>query len=290
MLSNFKFKFQWYVNRFLSEIFLCKVLLKKGFKKNAVPHQLPKKLIISLTSHKPRFATLFPTILSLLQQNIAAETIVLWVSSDDYSQVPKSIMNLKGTVNDSGTIFEVMETVDIGPYTKIIPTLESFDEQFVVTVDDDIYYPDWWLQHLLEEYEGNDKEIICYLAHQITFDKTTNAINPYNEWETNKSKNVDPYLGFPLGVGGVLYPPNCLNDLVTNHDLFLKESPMADDIWLFWMARINGSVTKKTQRNFNAICWPKSEKVGLLTSNVENNGNDKKIQNMTRKFGWPPNS
>tara|TARA_R110001599_G_C12223766_1_gene657519 strand:+ start:253 stop:1134 length:882 start_codon:yes stop_codon:yes gene_type:complete len=287
MLASLKVKFEWYSNRVLSEIYLKKVILFSKFKKKAEKHNLPKKLIISLTSYKPRFFTLYPTILSLAQQKFAPDVIVLWVSEEDYGYLPDDIIKLQGSVNNINTIFIISKTIDIGPYTKIIPALENYDDYFIVTADDDIYYPNWWLKYLIAEYNGDSNEIICYLAHEITFDVHTNDIKSYGAWIKNKSNNVDRLLGFPLGVGGVLYPPNSLDELVTKSDIFLKESPMADDIWLFWMARLNNSVTKKTKKNFKAVCWPESQKVGLLTNNVQNNKNDEKIKNMLDAFGWP---
>lgn len=289
MLANLKVKLEWYSSRILSEVYLKKVMLCSRLSNNAELHNLPKKLVISLTSYKPRFFTLYPTLLSLAQQKVAPDVIVLWVSKEDYAYLPDNIINLQGQVNNRSTIFTISKTDDIGPYTKIIPTLENYDDFFVVTADDDIYYPSWWLKNLLKEYSGNNREIICYLAHEITFDSRTNNIKSYGSWIKNKSNDVNSLLGFPLGVGGVLYPPNSLNELVTNRDIFLKESPMADDIWLFWMARLNNSVTKKTKKKFVAICWPDSQKVGLLNNNVQNNKNDEKIKNMLDVFGWPVN-
>tara|TARA_R110001606_G_scaffold316538_2_gene463316 strand:- start:4618 stop:5505 length:888 start_codon:yes stop_codon:yes gene_type:complete len=287
MLAKLKVKFEWYSNRIFSEVYLKKVKLLSRYKNKVKAHTLPQKLVISLTSYRLRFVTLYPTILSLIQQDIAPDIIVLWVSKEDYNYIPENIMKLQGRVNDKNTVFVISKTIDFGPYTKIIPALERYSDFFIVTADDDIYYPNWWLKLLLKEYNGNNKEIICYLAHEITLDLNTNTINPYGAWIKNKTTNVDSLLGFPLGVGGVLYPPASLHELVTNDSVFLKESPMADDIWLFWMARKQGSVTKKTSKKFKAICWPDSQKIGLLTSNVNNNKNDKKIKNMLQTFGWP---
>tara|TARA_R110002167_G_scaffold106341_3_gene272853 strand:+ start:374 stop:1252 length:879 start_codon:yes stop_codon:yes gene_type:complete len=287
MLANIKIKFEWYCNRLLSEIYLKKVLFFSKYKKNAKLHQLPNDLVVSLTSYKPRFVTLFPTILSLIQQQVSPNLIVLWVANEDYDYIPEEILNLQGIVNDKGTEFKIFKTDDTGPYKKIIPSIETFNDHFIVTADDDIYYPSWWLKLLLREYNGINSEIICYLAHEITFNKTSNFINPYNLWVRNKRRNVDSLLGFPVGAGGVLYPPSSLDDLVSCQNIFLKECAMADDIWLFWMARKKGSTTKKTKRFFIPVCWPDSQKVGLLTNNVQNNANDQKIKNMINVFGWP---
>lgn len=287
MKNSLILKYNWYRDRLLSEFFLKKVQLKARKKPKSSRHHLPQKLIISLTSYKPRFATLEPTILSFIQQNVCPDAIILWVAEEDYPFIPESILNLQGPVNDQGTQFEIKITRDTGPYKKIIPNLQINNNQFILTADDDIYYPSWWLQNLLQEYTSNNHEIICYLAHQIHC--SGSKVLPYNEWSKNKNTNVDPLLGFAVGAGGVLYPPNSLHPSVTDEETFLKYSPMADDIWLFWMARMQGSTTKKTKRYFRPICWPKSQKVGLLNVNVSNHGNDKKIQNMVEAFGWPIN-
>ncbi|WP_166424021.1 hypothetical protein [Paraglaciecola sp. 20A4] len=287
MLTNMKIKFEWYSNRFLSEIYIRKVIFFSSYKVEAKLHQLPKDLIISLTSYKPRFATLFPTILSLIQQKVVPNLIILWVADEDFNYIPEEILNLRGIVNEQGTVFDIIKTQDTGPYKKIIPCIKKYPNNFIVTADDDIYYPPWWLKYLVNEYNGIDSEIISYLTHEITFNKFSNSINPYNDWVRNKQQNVDGLLGFAVGAGGVFYPPYSLDDLVSCHDIFLKECAMADDIWLFWMARKKGSTTRKTKKYFKPICWPSSQKVSLLTSNVQNNANDQKIRNMLSKFGWP---
>ncbi|QHJ11284.1 hypothetical protein FX988_01512 [Paraglaciecola mesophila] len=287
MLSKIKIRSNWYISRLLSELYIRRVnFLSRRIIKSSM-HHLPKKVVVSLTSYKPRFATLYPTLLSLTQQHTVPNEIILWVSEVDYEFLPNQILKLQGVINEQGTTFKVSKTNDTGPYKKIIPTIENYSDHFIVTADDDVYYPRWWLFNLLSEYDGNNNEVICYLAHEITFKTEGNEINPYDNWVSCKKSNVDKLLGFPVGAGGVLYPPNCLDKQVVLSDLFLKESPMTDDIWLFWMARLNGSTTKKTRKNLKIICWPSSQKVALINDNVKNNKNDENIKKMIKKFGWP---
>tara|TARA_R110000772_G_scaffold28437_1_gene71629 strand:- start:1585 stop:2460 length:876 start_codon:yes stop_codon:yes gene_type:complete len=286
-MSKIKIKTNWYVSRLISEIYIRKVNFFSRSRVNATRHQLPNKLVVSLTSYKPRFATLYPTILSLIQQQTAPDAILLWVSRVDYKYLPAEILELQGKVNYEGTVFEIFETDDTGPYKKIIPAIENYVNHFIATADDDVYYPRWWLSNLVTEYNGNNSEIICYLAHEITFKNAQREVNPYDDWISCKKGNVDTLLGFPVGAGGVLYPPNSLDNLVVRRDIFLMESPMTDDIWLFWMARLKGSTTKKTRKSFKVICWPSSQKVGLLNDNVKNNKNDVNLKNMIGRFGWP---
>lgn len=286
-MSKIKIKTNWYVSRLLSEVYIRKVKFLSSNLNKATIHQLPNKLVVSLTSYKPRFATLFPTILSIVQQHTVPNEILLWVSEADYEHLPNEIFQLQGIVNGAGTTFKICKTDDTGPYKKIIPAIENYRDHFIVTADDDVYYPSWWLSNLLREYKGNNSEVICYIAHEVTFKSDQKELMPYDDWISCKKNDVDALLGFPVGAGGVLYPPNCLDKLVVRSDIFLKESPMTDDIWLFWMARLNGTTTKKTEKNFKVICWPSSQKVGLINENVKNNKNDENIEKMLKKFGWP---
>ena len=44
---------------------------------------------------------------------------------------------------------------------------------------------------------------------------------------------------FPIGCGGILYPPKCFHKDITNNALFTNLAPHADDIWFWAMAIIN---------------------------------------------------
>ena len=65
-----------------------------------------------------------------------------------------------------------------------------------------------------------------------TFDK-------YVNWKLSSNYEDASYLNLFTGVGGVLYPPNSLNDNVTNYDLANELCPNADDIWFWAMAVLN---------------------------------------------------
>ena len=63
---------------------------------------------------------------------------------------------------------------------------------------------------LYNSYLNDMDKISCLRASVITF-KNDGTVAPYNEWLTSKytgDLNIDV---FPVGVGGVLYPPNSLH-------------------------------------------------------------------------------
>jgi len=95
---------------------------------------------------------------------------------------------------------------------------------------------------------------------------------------------------FPTGVEGVLYPPGSLSPTVLDSETFMKACPRADDVWLYWMARLAGSEFKLTGYGRRPCMWRNSQKVGLYHANVLQNGNDAQIKVMIDIFGWPPGS
>ena len=47
-----------------------------------------------------------------------------------------------------------------------------------------------------------------------------------------------------VGVGGVLYPPNCLYKDVCNSELFMELAPTNDDQWFWFMAILSNTKIK----------------------------------------------
>ncbi len=65
---------------------------------------------------------------------------------------------------------------------KLIPTLELYPNDVIVTADDDIFYPPHWLESLYTSYLENSNYIHVHRAHKITF-KNENELESY--WNFN---------------------------------------------------------------------------------------------------------
>lgn len=74
--------------------------------------------------------------------------------------------------------------------------------------------------------------VVATRAHRILFNNHK-TIRSYNNWHWADEHRNKPSLALmATGVGGVLYPPRCMNEELLNQKLFLKLSPNADDLWL----------------------------------------------------------
>jgi len=69
-------------------------------------------VVISLTSHAPRFATLAPTLRSLLLQDLRPTAVILWIAHRDIAALPDEVLGLR----EFGLTIEACD--DHGPHTK----------------------------------------------------------------------------------------------------------------------------------------------------------------------------
>jgi len=201
------------------------------------------RYVVSLTSYGRRLTATAPyAIITLLGQSVKPDKIVLWVANEDKGRIPE----IMGDLTEKGLDIRFCE--DIRSYKKLIPALHEFPDDYIITADDDAYYPQNWFEQLMVEHKKNPKKIICHRAHGIKVDENHNPL-PYMQWHgciesgvatSGQSKPLHRLESiFPTGVGGVLYPPKCLHKDVEIKELFMKLAPMADDIWFWAMAILN---------------------------------------------------
>ncbi|WP_406872325.1 hypothetical protein WHT83_21285 [Aminobacter sp. P9b] len=243
-------------------------------------HGLPKPLIVSLTSYRARFDTLALTLKSILFQTVRPDTTILWVSHEDYPLVPDNVLELR----KHG--LEIAGCTDMRSYKKIIPTLQNHKDCFVITVDDDVHYRADCIERLTAAYDPSRRHVICQRARRIVMAAGIPA--PYMAWKRDFRPDETSTLIFPTGVLGVLYPPDAFHEDVCNVALFSELSPSADDVWLYWMWRMNGLVGQKLPGKIKIIDWPGSQTTSLQAENLAYGANDRCIQNMIRKYGFPP--
>lgn len=193
--------------------------------------------IVSLTSFPPRFGKLYLCIESVFCQTVKPRKIILWIAEKDKDSLPKRILNYQKRG------LEIHFCEDIRSYKKIIYTLQDFSKKTIITIDDDILYPRKWLETLLDEHKKDPETILCHRARYMTY-SYDGAINKYKYWP-NLTESVKGYHVFPVGCGGVLYPPGVFSEDVTKKDIFTKLSPTGDDIWLRAMSILKGKMARK---------------------------------------------
>lgn len=228
----------WIWNTILKEIDRDKETMLSGLS----PEKRTPRLIVSMTSFPARIERVYVTAYSLLAQSMKADEVVLWLGADKFPEKEKELPPDLLSLREKGLTIRWVE--DIRSYTKLVPALKEFPDDIIVTADDDLYYPREWLEKLYDAYLKEPNLIHCHRAHTITFDKN-GEVADYADWKRHDKCEKATYLNFLTGVGGVLYPPHCLDEAVMDKALFKELAPTADDIWFWAMAVKNGTKIRK---------------------------------------------
>jgi hypothetical protein len=192
-------------------------------------------VVLSLTTHKHRLETVWGTLESIAIGELRPNRILLFLDERiSRDQLPKSLEELKARG------LELLFVRDLGPHTKYyyaVPIALAMDNP-LVTIDDDVIYPRWWLAHLYQAHQENRNVINCYRARDMKFDYSGNLLW-YVNWPFTSS--TEPrYSVFFTGVSGVIYPIAFLRLLDKAGKGFLDRCPKSDDIWLNFVAARTG--------------------------------------------------
>lgn len=212
-----KTKYQSIFNNFLAEF--------PEFKEKMIERQ--NRCIISLTSYTNRFARLPEVLESLINQTVKASKIVLTLTADDIENITPEIKNFI----DSGQV-EILEAEEnLKPHNKYYYVMKKYPQYAIITVDDDVVYPETMVKTLLAGYQKHPNCVIARRVHKILKDKFGQLL-PYSKWVYECKTETQPSLDLlATGVGGVLYPPNILDiEQVDVEDI--KKVIRADDIFL----------------------------------------------------------
>ena len=234
------------------------------------------KLIVSLTTYPKRFNVVYLTIESLMNQTIKPDKIILWLAKDELTdeKIPQKILKLKRRGLDIRIVNENLKS-----YKKLIYAIKEYPKSNIITCDDDIIYPKFFLEGLYNKFKEYPH---CIIAYRCSFMKKLDKdkLQPYLSW--GLPKNSEPSFNlFPTGVGGILYPANSLNSAVIDKEIFLKLSPLGDDIWFKAMALLNKTKTVMVyEKSIEFPLIKGSQNDALWHTNVTENKNDEQLKNV----------
>jgi len=183
-------------------------------------------VVVSMTTHAKRLAAAYLAIESIGAGLTRPRRFLLWLPKALCDRpLPPALVRLQARG------LEIFHVDDLGPHTKYMPyceSLESFEHK-LVTADDDVFHPVWWLSELAKRADEQPDHVHCFRARRIGL--TLGSFSPYNQW--GWCRGVEPsHLNLITGVSGVIYPPALLRTLKARGRRFLACCPTADDIWL----------------------------------------------------------
>jgi hypothetical protein len=259
--------------RLRSHIWLAWLQIRNRLVSGSVLGDAP--VIVSLTSYGPRIATVAYAVESIAAGRARPRRLILWL--DDaarYQTRPAALRRLEARG------LEILLTTDWGPHKKYFPALPiaSAASLPLVTADDDILYPRFWLSRLWAAAQRAPDIIHCYRAHVVLTDG--DRIAPYAAW-LRRRDTLASVANFATSGSGVYYPSAMVQALLSRGTGFTERAPRADDIWLNWVALRSGIPIRQLAtmpRDFRSL--PGTQLQALVQENVAGGGNDRLIASL----------
>ena len=245
-----------------------------------------KQIIVSLTSFPVALPFAAKAIQSILDGSVLPDKIVLYLTSQQFPRrkIPSNIKALFSVTS----IFEIRFCNEIiRSYTKLIPAMQDFPNEIIVTIDDDVWYHKNMLKCLLRRHKKYPNALIGHRIRRIRYNARYKSWKLYKRISVLKFSFKPSFRNLQTGVGGVLYPPHSLDEEMLKPKVFMQLAPTVDDIW-FWAAAVaNG--TKIAPIPFGFWRQPdlrKPSEISLRSTNVYSSVdvNRKVFESIIKKF------
>ena len=223
-------------------------------------------VIISFTSYPARIETVYLTAMTLLNQTVRPRAVILWLANEQFPNLEDDLPVKLIALKEKGLTIKFCD--DLRPHKKYFYTMKENSGVYVITVDDDIFYPENLVENLMNTSKKYPDTVVCTWGHEITPDENGDVFSADN-WKYSDDGIQPSYSLMPTGIGGVLYPPHCLSDEVFNSDAIRKLCLNADDLWLKSMALKNHKKAVRVDmpaKVFFSIL--KTQKTGLYYDNA----------------------
>lgn len=239
------------------------------------------KLIVTLTSFPPRIKTLHLTINTLLNQTLKPDMLILWLAHSQFPRKEKDLPRKLLRLRKYGLTINWCE--DIKSYKKLIPALEKYPTELLVTADDDIFYPENWLEMLYVEYVKNPDIIHCHRAHLIRIQ--SGSILPYKIWEKSSHIQQISNLLFCTTGAGAIFKKSFFHRDVLRVKLFMELSPTADDVWFWAMSVLNDVPVSVLENGYSSpVVILELQDSGLFRSLNSHGENDRQIAAVVKHY------
>ncbi|MDR3344734.1 MAG: glycosyltransferase [Oscillospiraceae bacterium] len=259
---------------------LRSIVLRIGFTPPAADNSL--RLIVTFTSYPARIHAAADVVLGILEQTLLPDKIVLWLAESEFplglAELPPRLSQL------CGNRFEIAWTAEnMRSYKKILPALERYPKDCLVTVDDDLAYRRDMLEKLWEAHRRFPGAIAGMRGHTMRFGGD-GALLPYAQWRIEDAAHIlEPRMDIFLTSGaGTLFPPGVLAPQATDWAAAKKLCPTADDIWLKFMSVIRGTKSLIAAKPEQLRYLPNTQNERLWDSNKS--ANDRQLAALIAKF------
>jgi hypothetical protein len=177
-----------------------------------------QRMVVSLTTSPKRIKNIKPVIESMMRQTLSPDRIYINLphvfkrDGSTFDDIPEFLKN-------NGRVY-INRCDDVGPATKVLGCVNlEKDDTIILSIDDDIYYPDNLLEYYMEYF--NKFEGCCITGTTFMYLQNKKEYLPLKRCEILE------------GFSGVLYRNSMLKDFdIKSMDKLPKECLLGDDFLL----------------------------------------------------------
>ena len=237
-------------------------------------------VIVSFTSFPARIGEVWQVVECMFRQTYLPKRIILWLSKEQFPTADGVPASLK---EREGSLFEIrLVDGDIRSHKKYYYVSKEYPDSLVLLIDDDLYYPTDMIEKLVNERASYPNSFVCRYAFKMLYSRDGNML-PYNYWREYNGASEGNAVFFGTG-GGVLFKPSMLYKDLVDPDLFLKLTPLADDVWLNAMVRLSKLNIRKIKCGLLLPVKSKGPKITLCSQNVGDGKNDEQIRSVIEYY------
>ena len=211
-----------------SNLLFNKIFVLKFLKSVNDLINLKEKVIVSITSWKKRINNAHKSIEILINNTYKPDKIILNLAVEEFPkknlELPKSILRL--LVFNNFEIFWVYKNNNV--FKKLIPTINRFKSDLIITIDDDVIYPFDLIENVIKNF--------------IKFgsNKPMSFGNKYSDWIINNTR-INSHFG-PCTIVKYEFFQEKLNEMYkeTTEELINQNIKCFDDLLYTYAALLNG--------------------------------------------------
>lgn len=248
-----------------------------------------RRLIVSLTSYPKRIGVVAQVLNTIYAQTRKADEIILWLAEEQFPGKEADLPdNLRQLISDKRLTVRWCD--DLKGHKKYFYALQEYQDDIVVTIDDDLLYPQDMLASLYKSYLLYPDAVSTLRAHLILVSEQ-NQILPYREWihETDACIHKPCMQLMASGGAGDLYPPGLYRKDFFDREAVLEYCLWADNLWVKAMQLVS-DVPVVLVRPFEPLrCVEEAQEETLYQINGGQNQYDTQMERigewLEEKFG-----
>lgn len=192
-------------------------------------------IIVSITSFPARIGKVWMVIESLLCQSHKPQDIILWLSRQQFPNELDDIPKRLVLQQRRGLTIRFVDG-DIKSYKKFYYAFREFKNSLVLTLDDDLLVPSYFLKSIYDCKKIHKANVIASFGFRFYWDNSIDYISPTRTkiYPNDTGNN----LFFGSG-GGTLFDTKVVSKM-DSIEKILDLCPTADDIYLNALVRICG--------------------------------------------------